>query len=279
MVKLNSVKKNYKDFQLDCSMEIKKGQITGLVGRNGAGKSTTFKAMLGLIKADEGSIEIFGKSPDRLTAKDRQKIGVVMSDTGFRGALTINDLAAILKGFYSDFSSGDFKEMCRRFELPLNKKLAKFSTGMNRKLHILAAISHNAQLLILDEPTAGLDAIVRDEILGMLREYMENGERSIVISSHISSDLERLCDDLYMIEKGKIVLHEDMDIILDEYGLLKLTPEQYGKIDKKYIIKSKQESFGYECLTNNTRFYRENYPDVVIERGNIDEVIINLAKA
>lgn len=279
MVKLNSVKKNYKDFQLDCSMEIKKGQITGLVGRNGAGKSTTFKAMLGLIKADEGSIEIFGKSPDRLTVKDRQKIGVVMSDTGFRGALTINDLAAILKGFYSDFSVGDFKEMCRRFELPLNKKLAKFSTGMNRKLHILAAISHNAQLLILDEPTAGLDAIVRDEILGMLRGYMESGERSIVISSHISSDLERLCDDLYMIEKGKIVLHEDMDIILDEYGLLKLTPEQYGKIDKKYIIKSKQESFGYECLTNKTRFYRENYPDVVIERGNIDEVIINLAKA
>ncbi len=279
MVKLNNVKKNYKDFQLDCSMEIKKGQITGLVGRNGAGKSTTFKAMMGLIKPDEGSIEIFGKSPDMLSVSDKQKIGVVMSDSGFRNAHTINDLVPALKGFYSDFSGSDFKEMCRRFELPLNKKLSEFSTGMNRKLHILAAISHNAQLLILDEPTSGLDAIVRDEILGILRGYMENGERSIVISSHISSDLERLCDDLYMIEKGKIILHEDVDVILDNYGLLKLTSEQFERIDKKYIIRSKKESFGYECLTDKMQFYRENYPEVTIERGNIDEVMINLAKA
>ena len=158
-------------------------------------------------------------------------------------------------------------------ELPLNKKIKEFSTGMKRKLQILSALSHNAKLLVLDEPTSGLDVIARDELLNLLREYMENGERSIIISSHISSDLEGLCDDIYMIEKGKMILHEDTDVLLTEYGLIKATDEQFEKLEKSHLLKSKKERFGYSCLTNQKQFYQDNYPSLVIERGSIDEVI------
>lgn len=162
--------------------------------------------------------------------------------------------------------------------LPLKKKIKEFSTGMKRKLQILAALSHNARLLVLDEPTAGLDVVARDELLGLLREYAEDGERSIVISSHISSDLEGICDDVYMIENGKIVLHEDTDVLLNEYGLLKVTKDQFSRLDQTYLLRTKEESFGYSCLTNQRQFYQDNYPSVVIERGSIDEVITLMSK-
>ena len=135
------------------------------------------------------------------------------------------------------------------------------------------ATTHEAKLLILDEPTAGLDVIVRDEFLEMLQDYMSKGERSILISSHISSDLESLCDDFYMIHDGKIIMHEETDILLSEYGILKPTTEQYQTLDKKYLLKVKEEAFGYRCLTNERQYYMENYPDIIIEKGNIDEII------
>lgn len=149
---------------------------------------------------------------------------------------------------------------------------------MKRKLQVLAAISHGADFLILDEPTAGLDVLARDEMLTMLREYMETEGRSILISSHISSDLEDFCDDIYMIDDGKIVMHEETDTLLNEYGLLKVSEEQYEKLDKSYIIRSKKENFGYSCLTNEKQFYEENYPDVVIEKGSIDELIMMMIR-
>src|SRR5699024_11684216 len=137
-----------------------------------------------------------------------------------------------------------------------------------------AAISHNTRILILDETTEGLDVVARDELLYMLRTFMEQDEqRSILISSHISSDLETLCDDLYMIHEGKIILHEDTDVLLSDYGLLKVDREQYTGLDKEYILRRKKESYGYSCLTNQKQYYVENYPDIVIEKGNIDEVI------
>lgn len=144
---------------------------------------------------------------------------------------------------------------------------------MKAKLKVLVAMSHDAKLLILDEPTAGLDVIARDELLDTMRVYMEDGEKSILISSHISSDLEGLCDDLYMIDEGKIILHEETDVLLGSYGVLKLTDEQYEALDKQYILKSRKENYGYSCLTNEKQFYLENYPKATIEKGNVDEVI------
>ena len=278
MVQLENIKKQYDNFFFVCSIIVPKGQVTGLIGRNGAGKSTTFKAMLGLIRIDDGSAHIFGKDAKDLTAQDRERMGVVLADSGFSNYLTIKDLLSVLKKFYHSFSPEEFIKQCDRFGLPLNKKIKEFSTGMKRKLQVLAAISHNANLLVLDEPTAGLDVIVRDELIDMLREYMENGERSIIISSHISSDLEGLCDDVYFIEQGKILMHEETGVLLGDYGLIKVAEEQYQHLDKKYIIKSHKEQFGYSCLTNQKQFYMENYPSLVLEKGSIDDVITMMVR-
>lgn len=279
MLKIEHLKKNYKDFSLDCSLKLNPGCITGLIGQNGAGKSTTFKAVLGLIAKDDGDIRLFGKDIEDISVKDREQIGVVLSDSGFSEYLRIKDLVPILQNLYQEFDQSFFLEQVQRFQLPKEKRIKAFSTGMKAKLKVLIAISHEAKLLILDEPTAGLDVIARDELLDMLREYMEKDEeRSILISSHISSDLETLCDDLYMIHDGKIVLHEDTDVLLSDYGLLKLTDEQYQQINKQYILRIKKENFGYCCLTNQKQYYVENYPQVVVEKGTIDEVIMMMVR-
>lgn len=274
MLKIKDLKKNYGDFFLDCSLEVNRGQITGLIGQNGSGKSTTFKSILGLVYPNGGNITVFGKDYHDLTTKEKENIGVVLSDSGFSGYLRIKDIVPVLDNMYRTFDKSIFLEQVQKFQLPLNKQIKDFSTGMKAKLKVLVAISHDAKLLILDEPTAGLDVVARDELLEMLREFMEKDEnRSILISSHISSDLESICDDLYMIHNGKIVFHEDTDVLLSDYGLLKVDEDQYREIDKQYILRVKKEPFGYSCLTNQKQFYIENYPKITIEKGTIDEVI------
>ena len=215
MLKISNLVKEYNDFSLNCSMEIQPGCITGFIGRNGAGKSTTFKAVLGLIHMDGGSVEILGKDAASLTAQDRQKLGIVLSDSGFSTAFTLKDVFHILKNMYREFDSDWFLAQCRHYKLPENKKIKDFSTGMRAKLKLLVALCHNASLLILDEPTVGLDVMVRDEVLDM-----------------------------------------------------------FERTDKKYMIKYKKESYGYRCLTDQRQFYLENYPDIVVEKGNIDDLIV-----
>lgn len=273
MLKMTSVKKNYRDFTLDCTLEIKPGYVTGLVGRNGAGKTTAFKSVLGLISVDGGEIEIFGKKLSDFKSKDKEKIGVLLSDSGFSGELKVKDIIPVLSAVYSQFDKEDFLKKCKQMKLPLNKKIKEFSTGMKARLKLIIAITHNADLLILDEPTAGMDVMARESIIDMLREYMEQGERAILISSHISGDLEGLCDDIYMIDNGKIILHQDTDVILSSYGILKLRDEEYRKLDKSHILKIKKENFGVSCLTDEKQFYVDNYPGIVMERGGIDSVI------
>lgn len=274
MLKIENLKKNYKSFSLDCSLEILPGRVTGLIGQNGAGKSTTFKAILGLISTDGGSITILGKDIKDFTSEDKAGLGVVLSDSGFSGYLTIKDIIPVLNNLYRNFDKNFFVEQAKRFQLPFDKKIKEFSTGMKAKLKVIAATSHNAKLLILDEPTAGLDVIARDELLEILREFMEQDEEhSILISSHISDDLESLCDDIYMINEGKIIMHEDTDVLLGEYALLKADKSRFDSLDKRFIIRTKKESYGYSCLTNQKQYYMENYPDITIEKGSIDNVI------
>lgn len=274
MLRVNNITKHYDQFTLNCSLVIKPGTITGLIGQNGAGKSTTFKAILDLIKIDSGNIEIFGKDSHILTNHDKENIGVILSDSGFSEYFAIKDLIPILASFYKEFNKKEFLKNCQKFDLPLNKKIKDFSTGMKAKLKAIVALSHKAKLLILDEPTAGLDVIARDELLDIIRGYMEeNDDTSILISSHISTDLEGLCDDIYMIHDGKIVLHEETDVLLSDYALLKVDENQFATLDKQHVLKYKKENFGYSCLTNQRQFYQENYPSVSIEKGNIDEVI------
>lgn len=245
MLKIDKLKKQYKNFTLNCSMEVKEGMITGFVGPNGSGKSTTLKAVLGLIYIDGGDIQIFGKN-----VKD------------------------ILKNTYEAFDEQLFTNYIEKYQLPTDKKLEQFSVGMKAKLKLITAICHKAKLLILDEPTAGLDVMARNEMLDMLRDYMEEDEeRSILVSSHISTDLETLCDNIYMINEGNIILHEETDRLLSNYAILKVDEEQSKTLDPQYIIKMKKESYGYACLTDQKQFYLENYPKIVVEKGTIDQII------
>ena len=278
MLKIDGIEKKYKDFHLNCTMEVRSGYVTGLIGSNGAGKSTTFKAILELIKLDGGSISLFDKDIQDITIADKEDLGIVLAESGFSGYLTIKKIIPILSKLYGRFNKEYFLEQCNQFKLPLDKPLKDFSTGMRAKINLIIAISHDAKLLILDEPTAGLDVIARDELLEMLRIYMETENRSILISSHISGDLEGLCDDLYMIKEGKIIFHEDTDVLLGEYGTLKLDEDQYKEIDKTQLIYMKKETFGYLCLTKNKQYYLDNYPEYVIEKGNIDDVVTIIEK-
>lgn len=278
MLKIDHLVKNYNTFSLDCSLEVLPGQITGLVGKNGAGKSTIFYAVLGLIRPDSGKITVLGKDSQEITAKDKQKLGAALSDSGFSGNLTIQDIISVLEKLYDDFNKNFFMKQVEIFGLPYKKKLKDFSTGMKAKLKVLIAISHQAKLLLLDEPTAGLDVVARNEVLDLIRDYMaEDEERAVLISSHISSDLESLCDDFYMLKDGKIIFHEETDVLLDQYVVLKVDEAQYEKLDKSFILKVQKENYGYVCLTNENAFYIENYPQIIIEKAAIDEIVTMLS--
>lgn len=281
MIHLNQIKKNYPQFQLDLSMSIPSGTIIGLIGQNGAGKSTTFKILLDLINKEDGSITLFGKELAHLTKNDKEKIGVVLSDSGFSHYLTINDIIPIISTLYTHFDKNYFDSLVLKFQLPLDKKIKDFSTGMMVKLKVIIAISHHPQLLILDEPTAGLDVMARNEVLDLLRDFMiGNDERSILISSHISSDLESLCDEIYMIDHGKIIFHEETDRILSDYAILKIdhTTVHENKLDSSYFIKKNTTDNITTYLTNQKQFYLENYPNIVIQNVGIDQVMTLMVK-
>ena len=256
LLSLKNLQKNYPGFSLDVSMEIEEGQITGLIGANGAGKSTTFKVILGLVHPDAGEIRLFNKDMEQISQKEKADIGATLSDSGFSNCLTVKQIVHILTETYEKFDREMFEKRCSLFSIPMDKKLKEFSTGMKAKLKVLTATSFDARLLVLDEPTAGLDVIARDSILELLREYMETEGRSILISSHISSDLESLCDDIYMIDKGRIVLHENTDVLLDEYGLIKADEKQYELLDKQHILKVRRSNTATAVSQMSVHFMR-----------------------
>lgn len=278
LLKLDHVKKHYKDFTLDCSMQINEGCVTGLIGENGAGKSTAFKAALGLINTDGGTIEIFGKSNRKITGSDKQQIGVVLAESTFSSMLTVKDIVSVMKAEYRNFDKDKFIKKCAQYNIPLNKQLKEFSTGMKAKFKLMIAMSYDARLLILDEPTSGLDSVVRNELLDEIREFMKNEECAVLISSHISSDLEGICDDLYFLQNGSILFHEDTDVVLSDYAILKVNEEQYNKIDQSHILYRNKRPFGYELLTKEKQFYMDNYREIVMEKGSIDDIMLMISK-
>ncbi|MGN0386937.1 MAG: ATP-binding cassette domain-containing protein [Lachnospiraceae bacterium] len=275
MIEVNGLKKRYQDFCLDISLHVPAGTVCGIVGKNGAGKSTTIKSILGLVKPDEGEIRVLGKNIGELTVKDKEQLGTALADSGFSPELNVEDTIAVLKKMYQKFDEKFFREECGRQNIPLNKKMREFSTGMKAKVRVLSAVSHGARLLIMDEPTAGLDVVARKEVMDILRNFLQQDpETSILISSHISSDLEGLCDDIYFIHDGKVILHEDTDRILGNYGVLRVSSEDFARLDKQYLLCTTKESFGFVCLTKEKMYYRENYPDIVVENCKLDDVIL-----
>ncbi len=279
MLKLTNLTKKYQDFTLNCSLEVWPGTITGFIGANGAGKSTTFKAIMGLISNDGGEMELFGNNRQAPTVEDKKRIGAVLAESCFSGELTVKDISRVLTAFYPSFDKKLFLEKARELSLPENKKIKEFSTGMKAKIRVLSAICHQAELLILDEPTAGLDVVARDQILDLLREYVaEEENRSILISSHISGDLEQLCDDFYMIDNGQIICHEETDRLLSDYAVLKVSDKDLETLDKSYILRRRKEGFGWSLLTDQKRYYAENCPGMVVERITMDEYIMMMLK-
>lgn len=277
MIIAKNLIKRYADFSLNVDFEIPEGRITGFVGKNGAGKSTTIKLILGLIYPDDGEIMVMGTDATRLSVAEKEKIGASLAESGFSPYLKISDIVKILKKSYSSFDEDKFDKECKRMHLPFDKSLKEFSTGMKAKLKVLVAMTHDAKLLIMDEPTAGLDVEARNEVLDLIRAYMEEDEnRTVLITSHISSDLESICDDIYLINNGEVILHEDTDVILGEYGILKVDEKTYQTMDKSYLLKTVPTSYGYSCFTNEKHYYRDNYPEIVIENGSIDELILML---
>lgn len=275
MIKIEQLVKCYGDFRLDVSMEVPDGRVTGLIGKNGAGKSTVIKAILGLIRPDDGRVKVMGVESSDMSSVVRARLGVALSDSGFYSGLSVSDIGRILKKSYRDFDEQWFLAACRDQGLPVNKVIKTFSTGMKAKLRVLTALSHDADLLILDEPTAGLDVEARNEILDILRDYLARNERrSMLITSHIATDLEGICDDIYLIHQGRIILHEDTDIILSDYGVIKGDEETYEKIDKRYLLTTRKEGPVYKCLTRERAFYTENYPGLIVENGGIDDLIL-----
>ena len=267
----------YDRFNLDVSLTVEPGMITGLIGRNGSGKTTTFKAIVDVVRAG-GKTEIFGKDNRRLTEDERSMIGIAYTDIFFSGEYKVSAVRRILKAAYKNFNAAEYDRLIKRFGIPQGGKIRNLSTGELAKLRFVSAMSHDAKLVILDEPTSGLDVVARDGILDELRNYMESHEdAAILLSSNITQDLEGLTDDVYMIDKGKIVLHENTDTITDDYGLVKCTEEQFAKLDMEYVKAVKTAPYGRDVLVSQKRYYLENYPALAVEDGTLDQCLIVLA--
>ena len=210
---------------------------------------------------------------------NHEMIGCVLTDAFFNQYLSAKDIKGILKRTYQNFDEIFFDDFMSRYHIPINKRIKDLSTGMKASVKIACALSHHPQLLILDEPTNGLDVIARDEILDILRRFMEEDPtHSILMSSHIFSDLENLCDEIIMMHHGNVSLVESMDELENSYGVLKVSDNQYEVLDKNYLIASIPTSYGYQCITNHMQFYVENYPEVIIEKCSMDEVFTVLEK-
>ena len=247
-IEIKNLTKKYKGFSLDnISFTLPSGCILGLIGENGAGKSTTIKAILDMIKPDSGEINVLGQ---KMSADLKNDIGVVLDEIGLPETININNVNSIMKKMFKNWDQKRFFDTVDNFSLPKDKLFKDFSKGMKMKLGIAIAISHNAKLLILDEPTSGLDPLVRDELIDVLNDFTRDEEHSILISSHIVSDLEKLCDYIAFIHKGKLMLNEEKDVLLERYGFINTTAERLSELDPDAIKGKKVNKFGIEAIVD-----------------------------
>lgn len=274
-IELQNLSKRYKDFELkNISFNVPQGCIVGLIGENGAGKTTTIKSILNITKS-EGTIKIFGEDIRKNEKKIKEKIGVVLDDSFLSEYLTTKQINSIMKDIYSTWEESKYIELLKQFNLPLNKLIKEFSSGMKMKLKIVVAISHNPQILILDEPTSGLDPVVRNEILDIFRKYIEEDEtRSILLSSHITTVLEHISDYIIFIENGNIVFNMPTPELLENYGVIKCSKNDFLKIDSKDYIRYKKGKYQYEVLTNDKNNIRKKYNIETIDKPSIEEIML-----
>lgn len=278
-LKLTNITKKYDDFILDnVSFNVPKGNIVGLIGENGAGKSTTLNSILDIIERDSGDVFILDSEKNKISNATREKIGVVFDGNNFPEDLTPQKLNNVLKAIYSNWEEQKFYELLEKFSLPKNKKIKKFSKGMKMKLSISVALSHKAQLLILDEATSGLDPVVRDDILDILLDFVQEENNSILMSSHITSDLEKIADYIIFIHKGKVIFEETKDNLIYNYGIMKCKLKEFNDIEKKDIIRYRKMDYGYEILIKNKKELEKKYPNVIMDNIKIEDIMLMYVK-
>ncbi len=290
-VTIKNLTKRYDGFVLDhISFEIPWGSIVGFIGENGAGKSTTIKAMLGLIPVNEGEIDLAGHSVCVPGGDDkwRGQVGVIFDECNFPAELKVKDIGTSMRYVFREWEQKVFEDYLCRFQIPLNKKIKELSRGMKMKLAIAVALSHHSRILILDEATSGLDPIVRNEILDIFQEFVEDGQHAVFLSSHITSDIEKIADYIILIHKGRLLLHENKDELIYGYGIVRGTKEQIERVPKELIKGRWENSFETSVLVKDKgRFERDGLealvssakePKPVLDKAGIEDILMYMVK-
>jgi len=274
-LELKAMQKSYEDFTLGpLDLTLPMGAILGLIGENGAGKTTTIKLILDMIRRDGGTVTLYGKDNRESFPLGKEDIGVVLDEIGFSECLTAQEVGRIMRGIYRNWDEAAYETYLRRFELPERKRFKEFSLGMKKKLGIAAALSHRAKLLILDEPTGGLDPVARDEVVDIFSEFTRDETHAVLISSHIVSDLEKLCDYIAFLHKGKLLLCEEKDRLYEEYGVVRCPREAFAAIEPSAVIGKRETPYGVEAL-----LHREDVPGgMTLDRIDIEELFVLMAK-
>ncbi len=269
-ITVSNLTKRYPTFSLNnINLDIESGTVMGLIGENGAGKSTLINCILGLCHPDEGLIDILG-DPGSLTLETKQHLGIVLESAMLPDYITMNDTNIMMKHLYQHWHPQQFFDYCERFELPLKQAFSKFSRGMKMKAVLAVALSHDAQILILDEATSGLDPIVRDELLDLLLDFMNTENRAILMSSHITSDLEKVSDTITYIHQGKIIFSAVKDDLIDHYRLVQLTPDQLEQIDPAQLIGLHHGEFNIAALMEIEHIL----PDYISRKPTLEEIML-----
>ncbi|MBP0989360.1 MAG: ABC transporter ATP-binding protein [Oscillospiraceae bacterium] len=274
-IEIKNVTKKYDGFTLDnISFDVPRGSIMGFIGQNGAGKTTTIRSLLNIIPINAGKITLLGMDHIQHEREIKERLAVVFDELPFHDIFNAKDMGKIFRGLYAKWDDKVYEGYLERFQLPQKKKIGQFSKGMKMKLQIACALSHDAELLVMDEATTGLDPVVRSEILDIFLEYLQDETHSILMSSHITSDLEKIADSVTFIDRGKILVTGYKDEVLENHGILKCTKADYGDIDPEDIISARITDFGAEAMVSDRAAAARKYEGLLLEPTTLEEIMV-----